>query len=302
LQLRLGSFGSPEQAAAWLLDHFRYVAWGLPLSLPELAGLIDLQSPRLSMQRLLARYIEHTHPQKTHADVWIDHTPDNFKYHSMLKWLFPEARFIHIVRDGRAVCNSIKNLHWGPNNAYAASRHWATRLQEALSVEVAEAENCLRVRFEDLLTEPTKTMQKVCAFIDVPFDRNMLNGGGLQLPVFTRQQHDLVGKPPQSSRKDNWRQSLSDAELRDFESYPLSHTMLKTLGYEPTHPAPPKLSMGRTLGCYCHDFSRYLVNRLHHRRLERRTLSKHRDLIKGCCEKTSPKRSADVTASTPQHN
>ena len=40
------------------------------------------------------------------------------------------------VRDGRAVCESIKSLDWGPNNAYTASRHWSTRLQEALAVEV----------------------------------------------------------------------------------------------------------------------------------------------------------------------
>jgi hypothetical protein len=279
IQIGLGSFRSPEAAAAWLLEHFRYVAWDMPLTLRELADLIDLERPRVTIENLIASYARLTHPEKHGADVWIDHTPDNFKYQAMLKRLFPEARFIHIVRDGRAVCASIMPLDWGPNNAYTASRHWSTRLQEAMAVEVAEGDNCLRVRFEDLLSQPQEVIRRICGFIDLPFDASLLDGGGLAVPAFSRDQHRLVGKPIDASRADDWRRKLSAAEIRDFESYPLAHTLLSRMGYQTRSEDPPHLSSLRILGRYCHEFVHYLLHRRRHRRVEARAISAHRNTI-----------------------
>jgi hypothetical protein len=279
IQIGLGSFHSPEAAAAWLLQHFRYVAWDMPLTLRELADLIDLERPRATIENLIARYAQLTHPDKHGADVWIDHTPDNFKYQAMLKRLFPEARFIHIVRDGRAVCASIKPLNWGPNNAYTASRHWSARLQEAMVVEVAEGDNCLRVRFEDLLSQPEEVIRRICGFIDLPFDASLLNGGGLMVPTFSRDQHRLVGKPLDRSRADDWRRKLSVAEIRDFESHPLAHTLLNRMGYQTRSEDPPHLSSLRILGRYCHEFVHYMLHRRHHRTMEARAISAHRNAI-----------------------
>jgi hypothetical protein len=194
----------------------------------------------------------------------------------MLKRLFPEARYIHIVRDGRAVCASIKPLDWGPNNAYTASRHWAQRLQEGLAVEVAEDTNCLRVHYEDLLDDPAGTLRRLCEYIDMPFEAGMLAGGGLQLPEFTTGQHSLVGRPLDPTRADRWRRLLSHQEVRDFESYPLAYTLLNQMGYTPSHPAPPVLSSLRVLRCYCHEFVNYLRNRRRHLRMESRTVAGRR--------------------------
>jgi hypothetical protein len=280
IQIGLGSFTSSEQAANWLLNHFRYVAWDLPLSAAELAGLIVLEKPRLTIENLIGAYVQHNHAGKTGADVWIDHTPDNFRYQTMLKRYFPEARFIHMVRDGRAVCASIKPLPWGPNNAYMASRHWATRMQEALTVEVAEGNNCLRVRFEDLLSNAVQTIHTICEFIDLPFESTLIIGGGLVLPEFTRTQHSLVGKPLDQSRAMDWQQKLSRKEIRDFESYPLAHTLLARMGYETVFDEPPQLSSAHILNRYCHEFVNYLINRSRHRSMERNAVSKHQhDLI-----------------------
>ncbi len=275
LRIGLGDFSQAEEAADWLQEHFRYATWELGLDDLQLAGLIDLYQPRRSIENLVGVYARRHHPEKPAADVWIDHTPDNFKYQGMLKHLFPDARFIHIVRDGRAVCASIKRLDWGPNNAYMASRHWADRLREAMAVEVSEGDNCLRVRFEDLLQEPERVLREVCAFIDLPFDETMLCGGGLHLPEFTRSQHALVGNPLHPERAGAWKKHLSSAEIRDFESYPISHTLLRRMGYATEHAQPPQLSTLRILGRYLHDFVHYLLHRSRHRRMEQRTLARH---------------------------
>ena len=278
IRLGLKSFDNAFQAAIWLQEHFRFAAWGMPMSPQELAELIDLHDPRSTIENLVSRYARINHPDKQSADIWIDHTPDNFKYQTMLKRLFPEARFIHIVRDGRAVCASIKSLEWGPNNAYMASRHWATRLQEALAVEIAEDGNCLRVRFEDLLEMPEKEIMRICQFIDLPYETALLEGGGLHLPAFTKNQHRLVGRSIDPSRAASWQRKLSTSEIRDFESYPLTHTLLNRLGYKTLSQSPPSLSRCHVLKCYVHDFFHYMLNRSKHKRMEMKAIlaNKHR--------------------------
>lgn len=282
IQMRLGSFSSREAAAAWLKQNFRFLTWDLALAQGQLADLIDIDDARTTMENLLGFYQRQYHPHKPGADVWVDHTPDNFKYHPMLRSLFPEARFIHIVRDGRAVCASIKKLNWGPNNAYMASRHWADRLMQALTVELAEPETCLRVYYEDLVSEPDRILSEICDFIDVPFEKNMIGGGGLVLPGFTREQHVLVGRAPEREKAHHWKKVMSGNELRDFESYPLSHTLLARMGYEPRFEKPPKLSAGQILGRYIHEYFHYILNRKSHRRMENRLIRQRREAVVEC--------------------
>jgi hypothetical protein len=160
-----------------------------------------------------------------------------------------------------------------------ASRHWARRLQEGLAVEVAEESNCLRVHYEELLYRPESTLRRLCEFIDMPFDLDMLTGGGLQLPAFTTAQHSLVGRPLDPTRVDRWRRQLRDREIRDFESHPLTHTLLNQMGYTASHPAPPRLSSLHVLRCYCHEFICYLRNRRRHLRMESRTVASRRQRV-----------------------
>ncbi len=265
IQLQMGNFQSTQAAAIWLTKNVKFIAWDLLLDQNQLAKLIDLQNPSHAINNLVAAYALQTHSEKDKADVWIDHTNDSFKHHSVLKRLFPEARFIHVVRDGRAVCASIKPLTWGPNNAFQASRYWAERMEQALSVEVAEGDNCLRIHFEDLVNNPSVTLAEVCKFIDIPFSPTMLTGGGLKQPNSTQQVDDLCGKPAEIRSTNDWKNCLCQAEIRDFESNPLSHDLLTNMNYSPVYEHPPQLSATRILSRYGHHFLYYLYNGFHQR-------------------------------------
>ncbi|MFT5691994.1 MAG: hypothetical protein ACI92E_001325 [Oceanicoccus sp.] len=268
IQFQLGSFQSSLEAACWLSENFLFLNWDLPLTQNQLANLIDLKNPRLTVNNLIGFYAQRADSGKHNADVWVDHTPNSFKHHPILKSLFPEARFIHVVRDGRAVCASIKKLEWGPNNAYKASRYWAGRIEEALGVEVAEGENCLRVHFEDLLRNPSLTLATICKFIDVPFSSNMLGAEHLDVPTPIDKPLNLVRNSLQILPVDDWQKTLSRAELRDFESYPLSHAMLTRMNYKPAYEYIPEISISRILIQNSHEFIHYLYNRYRQRRSE----------------------------------
>lgn len=273
-QLHLRAFSTPGEAASWLRRHFRFAVWELPGGPATLAALIDLDEPRRSIERIILHYLRSHCPDRADNVVWIDHTPDNFKQHALLQRYFPEARYIHIVRDGRAVFHSIRRLNWGPNNAYMATRHWAERLQQALDVEIAEGHRCRRIRYEDILAQPEQTLSDLCNWSGLSYQDQMLEGGGLILPRFTQDQHKLVGQRPDTSRAADWQQKLRHQEICEFEAYAPSRQLLQTLGYPVISSKPVQLSSVQILLRYLHDQLLYFIHRRAHRNMELRHISR----------------------------
>lgn len=117
--------------------------------------------------------------------------------------IFPEAKFIHIVRDGRAVANSWLQMPWwggyrGPENwlwgdlmepyrsEWIESKRSYTRLAAIAWKVLMDSYECasqelspqqyIEVRYEDFLTEPQETIETMLSFIGLPwtsdFDRH----------------------------------------------------------------------------------------------------------------------------------
>lgn len=271
-RLHLEAFSSSAEALDWLCGEFRFAVWDLQRE-RDLSDLdLPLDDPRACVEMIIRRYLERNLEAKSGASIWVDHTPDNVRYYPLLRAMFPDARYVHIVRDGRAVYQSIRDLDWGPNNAYKATRFWAERLEQALGVEMAEGERCLRVRYEDVLRDPETEIRRICSFAEIPFDEQMLSGGGVILPAFTRGQHRLVGKPPDASRLDAWRKRLSTKEIEDFEAWPPSRLFMQRFDYALDTAEPVQRGGLHTLWCYLQDFGLYLRHRLQHKRMEQAKL------------------------------
>src|SRR5262249_378723 len=145
---------------------------------------------------------------------------------------FPDAKFIHIVRDGRAVAASMLPLDWGPNEIFTAARSWQRQLSYGFIAAAALGpERLLNIRYEDLVEMPEQTMRRIASFLDIEFVPGMLSSTGLKLPKFTRYQHQLIGAPPQLERVESWRRTLSRREIEIFES--VVGDLLPLLGYQP---------------------------------------------------------------------
>lgn len=123
-------------------------------------------------------------------------------------WLaaaFPRARYIHLVRDGRAVAYSLLRVNWwddhtlywagrtprqmaldGADELQLAARNW---VEEIASIESGIAEldsrQVLQMRYEDLLTDPMREVERALDFVGVAMDsdpefRALLKGLNLQ--------------------------------------------------------------------------------------------------------------------------
>jgi len=88
--------------------------------------------------------------------------------------VFPDAKFIHLVRDYRDCISSHKKL-FKRQNIFALSQLWKIYNSWISIYSKNYPKNFLLVRYEDLVLNPDKIMIEICDFIGMPFERNMLN-------------------------------------------------------------------------------------------------------------------------------
>ena len=210
---------------AMVSNHLRFKYWGLEVGHEIPPGITSFQELFLW---LIQSYGEKV--GKPGAAICVDHTPLNIKYADMLFDMFPEAKMIHLVRDGRAVAASIMPLDWGPNTIDRAASSWINKIQLGFGVEARYgSEQVKRFRYEDVVLDPEKTMKEICVFLDITYVPAMINGGGFLIPSYTTKQHHLVGKGPVADRVEAWKTSLTQREIEIFEN--IAGEYLMQLGY-----------------------------------------------------------------------
>lgn len=107
---------------------------------------------------------------------WVDGTPEYSFYIHPLHTLFPNARFIHIVRDVTAIVRSLIAFErtGGPpavQNEQAAFEYWLRAVQACLAAERAYgSEIVYRVRHADLTAHPEDFFRRLLDFLDEPFE------------------------------------------------------------------------------------------------------------------------------------
>jgi hypothetical protein len=162
--------------------------------------------------------------------VWVDHSPNNVRHICDLLALCPDAKFIHLVRDGRAIAASVLPLDWGPNDILSAGKWWVEQVGHGCAAELRFPDRVVRVRYEDLVSDPETTLGRICEFVGLPFSQKMVGGNALAIPAYTKKQHLLVGTAPDPRRISAWRAKLSNREVELFEHH--AGDMLKILGYD----------------------------------------------------------------------
>ena len=206
-------------------------------------------------------------------NVWIDHTPNNFSDALLLLDIFPNAKFIHIVRDPRAIAASITPLNFGPNTAKDAAVYWGRKLSDALAFELVFPKKCLRVKYEDLVLQPEKSLQIICDFSGIRFVPGMIFGKGFKVPEYTKIKHGLVGSEPKTERIDTWERELADWQIYQIENS--LHDLMGMMGYtkigRKLHPPNATQSIKTLMKKIISSF----INKIR-QRVQRRRYGKHK--------------------------
>jgi hypothetical protein len=161
--------------------------------------------------------------------------------------LFPDAKIVHIIRDGRDVASSILPLSFGPNTSYVAAKKWRNFVQHGLDFADTHPNQVYTLRYEDLIDDPEKYLREICAFIDEPFSEEMLNyhkSGTKRVP--RKEIHGQLNKPVNKERSARWKKDLTAEQIRVFEA--VAGELLKKLNYEIVNPNARLTSIDRAAG------------------------------------------------------
>ena len=241
---------SREQMLELLTSHRR---WGdFTIEPGELAERWAQIEPLSGPEAVRAFFHLYADKQDKHGARWGDKTPGYVKSMREIQGYLPEARFIHLIRDGRDVALSVLKQSWGPQSIEAAAEKWRSRVNRGRS-QAPYLGYYIEVKFEDLVLDTERELRRICEFIEVPFDENML---GYHLTAEQRLQekaralprvhgeaqsaekrlasHAKTFEPPNPEMIGTWRQRMSPADRAAYEA--LAGDLLAELGYDAEAP------------------------------------------------------------------
>jgi len=174
--------------------------------------------------------------KKQGKERWGDKSPGYITKLSLLHKLYPNAKVVHIIRDGRDVWLSLKNLGW-EKNVVKVARVWAAVIHSARQYAHKNIEtNYIELRYENLLSHPQEELEKIMLFLDEPYTDELLRAemASRRNKAFLR--WPRVNKGIESTNRNKWEKELSLQESALFESQ--AGYMLKNSGYPLVHDRP----------------------------------------------------------------
>ncbi len=169
--------------------------------------------------------------QKEGKKIWGLKEPELTRYLQPLKQFLPEARFIIITRDPRAVVNSYIENKWGlGTNAYTGAKRWRKEVEDQLDFEAELPDKVLRLRYEDLVLDQRKSLGKVCDFLGIAFEQSMMDYADQKAFVIKSRENSNTFRAPDPALTKKWRDSLSDHQIRVIDS--ITRGAMEVAGYQ----------------------------------------------------------------------
>ena len=183
-----------------------------------------------------------------------DKTPRYVRRIGTLHALWPHARFVHIIRDGRDVCMSILNWEkaeralgrfspWGEDQVTMAAVWWEWHVRLGKEDGGSLAPNLYHeVRYEELVSSPAKTCETLCDFLDLPYDDAMLKFHEGRTKMKPGRDAKRAWLPITFGLRE-WSEQMSAEDLERFEA--AAGDLLEELGYPRACPHPPDETLAR---------------------------------------------------------
>jgi hypothetical protein len=173
--------------------------------------------------------------------VVVEKTPGSVRQLPVVAEVFPEARFVVVLRDGRDVAVSIQAAtgSWGPgfrrgyggfaHTAPAVAHMWRRLVLEGRRVVRELGERAVEVRYEELRVDPLAGLRRLYGHCGLPHDEATL-ARAVEEAAF--EQHAERGEQRfrRAARVGDWRARLSLPERIAFEV--IAGDALRATGYE----------------------------------------------------------------------
>jgi hypothetical protein len=177
-----------------------------------------------------------TYAEKHGKPRWGDKTPLYMQHLPLLERLFPDALWVHLVRDGRDAALSFLALPPGfsgktwaqPSSVAQFAARWKVEIDAARALGRRAGGRYLELRYEDLVADPARELGRICEFASLPWEPAMVEYAG-KVDVTNLPQHQRLAQPPTANVRD-WRTEMSPADAQAFEN--VAGDVLASSGYE----------------------------------------------------------------------
>jgi hypothetical protein len=218
-----------------LREHPRFVRLGLDRDRVE--RLLELDGP--------VRYAEFTtcifdlYGELQGKRLVGDKTPRYVRFLQTLSGLWPEARFVHLIRDGRDVCLSVlewnkgtpKFSTWAEDPVSTAALWWEWQVRVGRDAASVLGRRYHELRYESLVAEPERECAALCEFLGLSYDPAMLRFHEGRMRDDPRLDAKEAWRPVTQGLR-AWKSELPAADVARFET--AAGALLDELGYERT--------------------------------------------------------------------
>ena len=180
---------------------------------------------------------------------WGEKTPIYVKSMRKIERALPEARFVHVIRDGRDVALSIRDRAVKEHPIDRIAERWVRRITRARG-QARHLAHYEEIRYENLILDTRPTLERVCELFELPWDDALLDyhersadrleemkrelpddGKRTTLSVERRMAtHARTTEEPDPRRASRWRESMDRSDRAQFES--IAGHLLVELGYQ----------------------------------------------------------------------
>ncbi len=184
-----------------------------------LDGAARLPPARRGLDQLLGSvYTEYRDTHRPGARLLGDKTPRHTMYLDWVDKIFPEARYIHVLRDGRAVVESLVR-HWGDlsdqQSLLRGCAIWQDRVRRARRFCDSRARTrAVEVRYEELVQDPEPSLCRISDLLDLDFRPEMMEhrNGATQLGDTSAPHMSNLAQPLLKDRNSRWQQLPEDVQ------------------------------------------------------------------------------------------
>ena len=150
-----------------------------------------------------------------------DKNPGYAIYTTKLLKIFPEAKFIHIVRDYRDNFVSIRNVDFELPFISLTVSKWRIFVRKFRKASERNPGTHLEIKYEDLVGEPENIYKEICEFIDIPYSSipfEFYKRSEEALKIYPRgilqKYHSSLFKKISTSRTGLWKKELNPTEVK----------------------------------------------------------------------------------------
>lgn len=224
--LRKADAFTSAELKTMIVEEPELLEWGLEVKRADLKDCNTIGEIILRLHMLYAQM----HGKRR----WGNKTPRFVRWLDLLHSHFPEARFVHMIRDPRAVASSLIRSDVHRSTAWHSALRWNRDVTAGLDFESRFPSLVLRIRYEELVDAPVLILTKLSTFTGLNLDISLIDAKpeSDEYSAFYENIHANLQSGITNQFVDRWKDDLDLQEIRVVEA--TCSPLMAKLGYPVT--------------------------------------------------------------------